>query len=284
MVALLALVAGQDVEPAEGSDGTDGRWKIARRVAPDRVISTVDPDARHAHKSRQKKIDGFKSHIVIEPDTGLVTAAALTKAAGPENSDAARGAELVAADTSIGSQKIEVLGDSAYGSGELLADITKAGHTPVIKPMPLGRAVPGGFTVDDFTIDETARTATCPANITRPISAKGRVSFGSACRSCPLMHRCTAARNGKKMTVHPHDRLRREHRARATDPEFQTVYRQHRPMVERSIAWMTRGARRVPYRGVTKNNAWWVTRAAGINLKRLMNLGLTSQNGAWVLG
>ena len=30
-VALLALVAGQDVEPAEGSDGTDGRWRLARR-------------------------------------------------------------------------------------------------------------------------------------------------------------------------------------------------------------------------------------------------------------
>jgi hypothetical protein len=43
-VALLALVAGQDVEPAEGSDGTDGRWRIARKVAEDRVISTVDPE------------------------------------------------------------------------------------------------------------------------------------------------------------------------------------------------------------------------------------------------
>ena len=92
------LVAGQDVEPAEGSDGTDGRWRIARRVAPDRVISTVDPDARHAHKSRQKKVDGFQAHIVIEPDTGLTTAVALTKAAGPGNSDAARGMELLTAD------------------------------------------------------------------------------------------------------------------------------------------------------------------------------------------
>ena len=36
-LGLLALVAGQDVEPAEGSDGTDGRWRIARKVAPDRV-------------------------------------------------------------------------------------------------------------------------------------------------------------------------------------------------------------------------------------------------------
>jgi IS5 family transposase len=49
--ALLALVAGQDVEPAEGSDGTDGRWRIARKVAPDRLISTVDPDTRDAHKT-----------------------------------------------------------------------------------------------------------------------------------------------------------------------------------------------------------------------------------------
>src|SRR6266516_3636809 len=50
-LALLALVAGQDVEPAEGSDGRDGRWRIARKVAPDRVVSTVDPDARHASMS-----------------------------------------------------------------------------------------------------------------------------------------------------------------------------------------------------------------------------------------
>ena len=59
-VALLALIAGQDVEPAEGSDGTDGRWRIARRVAPDRVISTVDPEARHAHKTRSRRQDGYK--------------------------------------------------------------------------------------------------------------------------------------------------------------------------------------------------------------------------------
>ncbi|SEP86306.1 Transposase domain [Arthrobacter sp. OV608] len=46
--ALLALVGGQDVEPAEDSDGTGGRWRIARKVAPDRLISTVDPDTRRA--------------------------------------------------------------------------------------------------------------------------------------------------------------------------------------------------------------------------------------------
>jgi hypothetical protein len=50
-LGLLALVAGQDVEPAGDSDGTDGRWRIARKVAPDRVISTVDRQARHTARA-----------------------------------------------------------------------------------------------------------------------------------------------------------------------------------------------------------------------------------------
>lgn len=31
----------------------------------------MDPDARHAHKTRERRQDGFKAHIVVEPDTGL---------------------------------------------------------------------------------------------------------------------------------------------------------------------------------------------------------------------
>ena len=66
-LGLLALVAGQDVEPAEDSDGTDGRWRIARKVAPDRVISTVDREARHTRKSKSKRRDGFRGHLAAEP-------------------------------------------------------------------------------------------------------------------------------------------------------------------------------------------------------------------------
>ena len=84
---MLALVAGQDVVPVEGSDGTDraladSDWRIARQVAPERVISTVDPEARHAHKTRARHQDGYKAHVKVEPDTGLITGCALTPAAG----------------------------------------------------------------------------------------------------------------------------------------------------------------------------------------------------------
>jgi hypothetical protein len=81
-LALLALIAGQDVEPAEGSDGTDGRWRIARKVAADRVISTAGPDSRHVHKSRHQRQDGYKAHLAVEPGTGLFTGGKLTRASG----------------------------------------------------------------------------------------------------------------------------------------------------------------------------------------------------------
>ena len=97
-LGLLALVAGQDVEPAEGSDGTDGRWCIARRVAPDRVISTVDPEARHTRKSKSVRRDGFRGHLSAEPKTGLITDAELTSAAGEAGSDAVVGQAMIARD------------------------------------------------------------------------------------------------------------------------------------------------------------------------------------------
>jgi hypothetical protein len=58
---LLALVAGQDVEA-----GSDGVFRIARKTVPDRVISTVDTQARHGHKSRNRRFDGYKAHLSVD--------------------------------------------------------------------------------------------------------------------------------------------------------------------------------------------------------------------------
>ena len=285
-VALLALVAGQDVEPDEDSDGTDGRWRIARKTAPDRMISTVDPDARHAHKTRERRQDGFKAHVVVEPDTGLTTAVALTKANGPENSDSAVGIGLVTTDSTIaiGAEgPVEVLADSAYGTGEMLHTLDQRQWLPVIKPWPIKPAVEGGFTIDDFTHDPEAETLTCPAGLTRRITKTRKAVFGAACADCPLRSRCTTAKDGRKIQLHPHDLLQRAHRKRAADDGFQAIYRTHRPMVERSIAWLTRGNRRVPYRGIEKNNNWLHHRVAALNLRRLLALGLAFEGGTWQL-
>jgi hypothetical protein len=285
-VALLALVAGQDVEPVEGSDGTDGRWRIARRVAPDRVISTVDPDARHAHKTVSRRQDGFKAHLVVEPESGIITGCALTGASGADNHEAAVGLGLLeeqTRDQTSQDEPVTVLGDCAYGTGDLRAELATRGHTDRVKPAPTRAAVPDGFTVDDFTVDHAAGTATCPNGLTKTISRTGYATFGAACTGCPLRPRCTRSRTGKSLKIRPHDALQRAARTAATDPAWQAEYRQHRPMVERTIAWLVRGNRRLRYRGITKNNHWLHHRAAALNLRRLITLGLTRHDTAWTL-
>ncbi len=333
-LGLLALVAGQDVEPAEGSDGTDGRWRIARKVAPDRVISTVDRQARHTRKCKSKRRDGFRGHVAAEPESGLITDCEMTMAAGPGSTDAENGVKMACRDRFHGdsasagdggddaagagqgadagpepeahpepgpepqpeperegtgeqgrADDLEVYGDSAYGSGEARAAYRDAGHDTVIKPKPLRPAVPGGFTLDDFTISEDDGTVTCPAGITRPMSPARTVTFGAACAGCPLRQRCTTARDGRSMTIHPHEGLLRAARAQSRTAEFRQAY-PIRSMIERVIAWTaTQNGRRVKLRyiGTAKNDAWLHNRCAALNLRTLLRHGLTRSGGAWVL-
>ena len=272
-VGLLALVAGQDVEPGD----TAGTWRIAQQVAPDRVISTVDPESRHMHKSRSEYRDGYKAHIAVEPDTGIITACALT----PANAgDGPTGTVLMASEE----RGCEVYADSAYGGGDTRAELRRQGHDLVIKPIPLQAAVPGGFTRDDFRVDQRHRTITCPAGHTIPISTGGAATFGQRCTGCSLRERCTTAIRGRAVRVNDHDAELLYARHAWRDPIFQQHYRQHRPMVERSIAWLTtHGNRQVPYRGLTRNHAWLHLRAAALNLRRLINLGATHHTGTWAL-
>jgi hypothetical protein len=291
-VALLALVAGQDVEPAEGSDGTDGRWRIARKVAEDRVISTVDPQARHTRKSPEARRDGYRARVAADPETGIITDEKLTGAAGTANSDAAVAAEFVVAGGGAdhhdnASGQLAWYGDSAYGTGDLRAAIATAGHRAVIKPWPLLPAVAGGFTADDFTVDAAARTVTCPAGITRHLTAKNAVIFGTACRDCPLRERCTTAKGGRTLHLHEHDGLLRAARAAwAAGAGLREDYMAHRPHVERAIAQVAtwRGRRiKLRYRGKAKNNAWLKRRTAAVNLRNLLSHGLARQHNTWGL-
>ena len=286
-MALLALVAGQDVEPVEGSDGTDGRWRIARRVAPDRVISTVDPDARHAHKTAlpppgrvqgpPRGRTGHRADHRLPADQG--------QPAPEPPPTPTLGAEPARRRTDTGEP-------AGAGAGRLRLRHRRrcsprwptAGHDAMIKPWPLRPPVPGGFTIDDFTVDEAAGTVTCPAGHTRPITRSRQVDLRRRLPRLPAARpvhhqphrpqRCNSATTTRCCA--PTAR-------RAADPDFHAVYRQHRPMVERSIAWLTRGNRRLRYRGITKNNTWLHHRAAALNLRRLLALGLTRDQATWTL-
>jgi hypothetical protein len=300
-LALLALVAGQDVEPAEGSDGTDGRWRIARKVAGDRVISTVDPDARHTRKSPEARRDGYRAHLAADPETGIITDEKLTGAAGTGNSDPAVAEEFLAAeagspgvpdaggpwDGAAAGRDLSWYGDSAYGTGDLRGAICDAGHRAVIKPKPLQAPVEGGFTVDDFTVDEEQGTVTCPAGHAVALSRTRIATFGVLCRTCPLRARCTTCKTGRKLVLHERDDLLRAARADwAASSGLRKDYRTHRPNVERAIAQVAtwRGRRvKLRYRGTAKNHAWLKRRTAALNLRNLLGKGLTRCGGAWAL-
>ncbi|MDQ3405174.1 MAG: IS1182 family transposase [Actinomycetota bacterium] len=268
-VALLALVAGQDVEPGE----RPGEWRIARAVAKDRVVSTVDPESRHAHKSRSSYRDGYKAHVAVEPETGLVTGNTLTAGNTPDGPVAT---ELLDDED----EPVQVLADSAYGSGETRQKLDDAGHRATIKPAPLRPAVPGGYDRDDFTVDHDNRTVTCPKGETVPLSANGNATFGRRCNACPLRTRCTTSRTGRSIHVGAHDRRLVTARAAAKTAGFQADYRRWRPMAERSIAWLVRdGHRRCRYRGIKRNQLGLSLRVAAVNLQRLLALGLDYDNG-----
>lgn len=277
LAGLLALVAGQDVEP--DPDGPDGSWRIERGVAKHRVISTVDPQSRHMHKSRSVYRDGYKAHIAVEPDTGIITACDLTPA---NAADGAAGVGLLAEEPA----GLEVLGDSAYGSGDTLAELHAAGHRPVIKPWSVPKNPRLGndqFNRDDFVFDYNARTVTCPNGVTKHISVNGRVTFGVSCRGCPVRDRCTAAAGGKKLYVTEHDQFLAANRARwDDDDQLVADYKQHRPHVERGVAHLVaNNHRRVRFRGVEPNKLGLSLRASAINLRRLVNLGLSHNGNTW---
>ena len=305
-VGLLGVVAGQDVEE---DPVVAGRWRIVVGTAADRTISVVDAEARHARKSRSQRRDGYKAHISAEPDTGIICAAALTAA---NVSDAAMGPALLAAEAepdttteattteateptaadtepeaAVASVR-EVLADSAYASGEALAAFDAAGYAAVIKPIDRASRIAGGFRRGDFAIDTTARTVTCPAGNTATIKPRannrGTARFGALCATCPQRARCTTSAAGRTVTVDRYEDHRAANKARWAEPATQARYRRHRPMVERSIAWLTRNkARRVPYRGIAANHQWLTTRAAAVNLTRLINLGLAHHDGTFTL-
>jgi hypothetical protein len=275
----LALVAGQDVDA-----GDDGVFRIARRVAPDRVISTVDPEARHGHKSRSRRFDGYKGHISVDPVSELIDNIVVTAANVPD-ADAATG--LLAEGGENDCDRPLVFGDSAYAGPETISDLNEAGYE-VIAKVPAATNRDGRYSKDDFVVDLRARTVSCPAGLIAVIRSSaagdGKAAFGSACASCPLRARCTTSSAGRTISIHPREAvLQRAKRFQAT-PEWQTAYRQTRPRVERKIAHFVRaawGGRRARTRGTDRVTSDAVTRAAAVNWARLATLGVAYTNGAW---
>lgn len=296
---VLAAVVGQDLDR-----DAEGVFRIARRVAKDRVISTVDPQARHGHKTSARGFDGYKGHVAIDPDSELITATTVTAGnigdaaaardlladdlADPEPADpeAADRGSAEPPEPEAAGELLAVYGDSAYGAGPVLAMLEHADARVMCKVQPPS-ALAGRFAKDAFEIDLDAGHVTCPAGQVTPLLAVkgGHVArFGVACAGCPLAARCTSATDGRSIRVGPHEQQLTRARERQADPEWQTDYKATRPKVERKIGHLMRrkhGGRRARVRGQTKVDADFALLAGAVNLARLAVLGLTPHGAAW---
>jgi hypothetical protein len=280
---LPATVLGQDLE----QDGD--AFRIARKVAADRVISTVDPEARHGHKTSARSFDGYKGHLAEDPDSEIITATAVT----PGNAGDAEPAAGLLADVlgpSAAPEPVEVYADAAYGTGVLLAELDEAGVEVMVK-VQAANAPDGRFTKDAFTIDLEAGQVTCPNQVRAPIRPKpgggGAARFKAACATCPLAAQCTTAKNGRVITIGPYEHHLAKGRARSKDPGWLAAYRATRPKVERKIAHLMRrrhGGRRARVRGQAKVTADFSLLAAAANIARLGVLGIMSTAGGnWAI-
>lgn len=278
--ALLATVMGQDLEPRD-----DGAFRIARRVAHDRIISTVDPEARHGHKTASRGFDGYKGHVAIDPDSEIITATEVT--AG--NAGDASAAESLLRDVLLTTQsevtpptaneRAEVYGDASYGTADLVEKVQAGGVEANMKVQPPSPPRVGMFSQDDFVVDTQADTVTCPRGmlvVLRTSKDASKVAdFAAHCDGCPLRAQCTLSKDGRSVRLHPKHELLDGARKRQRDPEWRARYRATRPKIERKIAHLMRrkhGGRRARMRGRARVAHDFALLAAAINLARLAKL------------
>lgn len=275
---LLATVLGQDLDRSE-----DGLFRIARRVAHDRVISTVDPEARHGHKTQTRGFDGYKGHVAVDPDSEIITATDVTagNAADGVAAEVLVGSELAQAKQAPEGEPVEIYGDASYGTADMVEKIEAAGAEANVKVQAASPPRVGMYSQDDFNVDREAGTATCPAGkvVRLRVHQDGSAAadFSASCASCPLRAQCTASASGRTLNVHPKHATLVRSRVRQRDPQWRQRYRGTRPKVERKIGHLMRrkhGGRRVRVRGCAKVRDDFALLAAAINLARLAVLGV----------
>ncbi len=259
-VALLTKVIDQDVERGRGR-----RPRIRQGVAPDRMPSVADPEARHGRKSSGKTYTGHKAHMAVEASTGVIAAIDVTAPATPDGEHLAM---LVAQAMKLTARSVDlVLGDCAYGT-RTASEQAAAAKVELLTKMP---AAPSGrFGPADFQVSADGQIATCPkgnpSSSVRPRDDGFVHRWSRAdCTACPLKDRCTTAAS-RTLHVASDFHQRRERERYAQSEEGRAVLRE-RMAIEHAIGRIKNlGAEAARYFGRAKTKAQLQWTAAVTNL------------------
>lgn len=178
-------------------DGDDESVVVQRGVAKDRRISVEDEEMRHGRKSKSRRINGYKRHLGMELDSGLIVYCAVTQA---NQQDADVMEDLREAMESGGWLIDELHVDRGYLSADLVDELYDEDTEIVCKPWTSNSR--GKYTKADFAFDIDAETVTCPSGTTVSYAGHPKASFpASACDTCELRDACTDAKTGRGRTV-----------------------------------------------------------------------------------
>jgi hypothetical protein len=272
-LALLRRVALQDVEK-----GPDGTYHIRQGVAPDRIISVHDEQARHGRKSRSQLLCGYKTHVLSTVGSRFVVAWAASSAnvldgeVLPELLDQALVHQLLPQRT---------LGDQAYGQGAVVRACAQRGVEVRSK---VSGSAEGKLTKRDFDIALDTLEVRCPQG--HPATRKSQVKAGPGsdervwkfhvekrwCQDCPLAPRCgkNVTKEGRSLKLDVHEPELQALQQFYAQPANRQLLRK-RSIVEAILSQLVRmGLRQARYRGIDGVRFQVGLTVAAYNLQRLM--------------
>lgn len=248
LLSVLDELVVQDLEPdPSGGPGV----RIAERVAEDRRVSIEDSEMRHGRKTKTKRFNGYKRHVATDLASCAILACALTPANHAEHEALAPlKADIERQGIHIG----EAHFDRGYISSEEVSKVEQQGGEIVCKPW---RTKNGDlFAKEDFSIDLSSMTITCPAGETQTILLGRTAEFpATKCDACNLREQCTGARigHGRSVSIGKDERLQNDLRQAIKSPAGRERFRK-RVCVEHSLAHLGyRQGKRARYRGIRKN-------------------------------
>ncbi len=226
------LEVARQIQSQNVTTDSSGKPLLVKGVPQDRRISVEDSDMRHGRKSRSRRFNGYKRHVLRDLDIGIVRAVGLTPANAPE-------AQVTEAmDQDLKAQKVKMVElhiDRAYLTSSWVKE-----RSPDLEIFCKAWPVRNGnrFSKTDFVLDWEQSLIRCPNQVTIPFHPGKVVHFPQQeCAICPLKSRCTTSKKGRSVSIHPDEALMQELRERQSTAAGRAKLRQRTP-VEHTLAHM----------------------------------------------
>jgi len=253
--------------------------------AKDKLISPVDPDARMGKKA-STIWPGYKAHIVMDEDSGIITGVKTTPANATDGSQLKP--LLKEQEEAHAIKPKELTGDKAYDWGENLEllDSNKTIANIGISKQANRWNGAGYFSVEDFLYDHENIKLMCPAgHISTSCYREVLYNYqlnkpgyafqfkASLCNACTLKYKCVKNKEGRRVYISYYEPYYRQAKQRLATEEGKQAYR-NRYKIEQKVADLIRycGLRRCRYRGLGRAQIHTLLATIACNIKRMAKL------------